>query len=406
MIPVDEALSRILAPLSPLPAEQVSLTDALGRVLAEDLSARRTQPPRDVSAMDGYALRAADAAEAGATLSLVGEVPAGTYRETPLRAGECVRIFTGAPLPPEADAILIQEDATRSDDGTRVTFSEPARAGRWIRKAGLDFAEGEVLLSAGRRLTARDIGMAAAMNRPWLMVTRRPRVAILATGDEVAMPGDPIGPDQIVSSNGPALAAAIRAAGGEPVQLGIARDNRESLETLAAGAQGADLLLTTGGASVGDHDLVAEVLGDIGLEVDFWKIAMRPGKPLIFGRLGATPMLGLPGNPVSTLVCFLVFVHPALRRLSGLRDEAGDDAVAETVALGVPLGENDRRQEYLRARLARGDDGRFVAYPLEKQDSSVLSALAAADCLLVRPPHAPAVDVGEPVEIIRFPGDI
>ena len=406
MIPVAEARARILAPLSPLPAEQVSLTDAHGRVLAADLSARRTQPPRDVSAMDGYALRGVDAAEAGATLSLVGEVPAGTYRETPLRAGECVRIFTGAPLPPGADAILIQEDATRSGDGTRVTFSEAAQRGRWVRKAGLDFAEGEVLIPAGRRLTARDIGMAAAMNRPWLTVTRRPRVAILATGDEIAMPGDPVGPDQIVSSNGPALAAAIRASGGEPVMLGIARDNRESLETLAAGAAGVDLLLTTGGASVGDHDLVAQVLGERGLDLDFWKIAMRPGKPLMHGRLGTTPMIGLPGNPVSTLVCFVVFVRPALRRLSGLGGADDDDASAETVALGTPLAANDRRQDYLRARLARGTDGRFVAYPLAKQDSSVLSALAAADCLLVRPPHAPAADAGEPVEIIRFPDDI
>jgi molybdopterin molybdotransferase len=408
MISVEEARSRILQDLAPTPAEQVTLPQALGRILAEDLCSRRTQPPRDVSAMDGYALRADDAVEPGATLRVVAEIPAGASYNSALEPGDCVRIFTGAPLPPGADSILIQEDATRSDDGATVTFAEAATQGRWVRKAGLDFSEGDVLLKAGHRLTARDIGIAAAMNRPWLSVHRRPRVAILATGDEIAMPGDPVGPNQIVSSNGPALAAAITAAGGEPILLGVALDDRESLTRLAAGARGADLLITTGGASVGDHDLVAKVLGEQGLSIDFWKIAMRPGKPLMFGQLGDTPMIGLPGNPVSTLVCFLIFVRPALLALAG-DPQAVQSPVTEPMMLGAALPENDRRQDYLRATLSRDSvantGGNQAVYAFETQDSSMLSRLTQANCLIVRAPHAPALEAGETVEIIRFPSD-
>lgn len=402
MISVEEARARILANLTPLPAEQIALPQALGRVLAEDLSSRRTQPPSDVSAMDGYAVRADDAAQPGASLRVVAEIPAGAAYEQPLGPGECARIFTGAPLPAGADSIIIQEDAERSADGATVRFSEAATAGKWVRKAGLDFAEGDLLLRAGRRLTARDVGIAAAMNRPWLTVVRKPRVAILATGDEIAMPGDPVGPNQIVSSNGPALAAAVAAAGCEPMLLGVAADDRESLTRLAAGAAGADLLITTGGASVGEHDLVADALGAQGLEMDFWRIAMRPGKPLMFGRLKGTPMIGLPGNPVSTLVCFLVFVRPALMALAG--DAAGaDDPKTQRAALGAPLPENDRRQDYLRARFETDADGAPVVAPFPKQDSSMLSRLAAAQCLIVRAPRAPAAESGEAVDIIRFP---
>jgi len=404
MISVEEARARILRDLTPLPAEQVALPQARGRVLAEDLAARRTQPPRDVSAMDGYALRAVDAAEAGATLAVAGEVPAGASHETPLGPGECVRIFTGAPLPDGADSIIIQEDAERSADGAQVRFTQAAQAGEWVRKAGLDFQYGDVLLTAGRRLTARDVGIAAAMNRPWLTVVRKPRVAILATGDEIAMPGDPVGPNQIVSSNGPALAAAVAAAGGEPILLGVAQDDRDSLSRLAAGALGADLLVTTGGASVGDHDLVAEVLGESGLDLDFWKIAMRPGKPLMFGRLGRTPMIGLPGNPVSTLVCFLIFVRPALMTLAG--DALGAQGpMTEPARLGADLPANDRRQDYLRARFDRDSAGNPAVFAFSRQDSSMLSRLAAAECLIVRSPDAPPVRAGERVDIIRFPDD-
>jgi len=241
--------------------------------------------------------------------------------------------------------------------------------------------------------------LAAAMNRPWLLVHRRPRVAILPTGDEVALPGDPIGPNQIVSSNGAALGALVAACGGVPIQLGIARDDSDTLKTMAQGAAGADLLVTIGGASVGEHDLVKKALGEIGLSVDFWKIAMRPGKPLMFGRLGATAVLGLPGNPVSALVCGMLFLKPALERLQGL---PGSGPALEPALAATDLKANDGRQDYLRARLSRDADGALVAAPFAKQDSSMMSALAGADCLIVRPPLAPAVATGQQIKIIRL----
>ena len=399
MIPVEVALERILSTFAPLAAEQVSLAAALGRVLAADVTARLTQPPAAVSAMDGYAVRAADVAQVPARLRVVGMAPAGGAYGKALRAGEAVRIFTGAPLPAGADAIVIQEDT--SLEGDKVTVREGVLAGRYVRPAGLDFKAGEVGLAAGRCLGPRDIGLAAAMNVPWLQVRRRPRVAVLATGDEIVMPGDPVGPNQIVSSNALALAAAITAWGGEPLTLGIAADTKESLQTLAAGAANADLLVTTGGASVGDFDLVQEALTERGLAVDFWQIAMRPGKPLIFGQLGATPLLGLPGNPVSSLVCAIIFLRPAMARMLG-QDSA--DSGARTARLGCALAANDRRQDYLRARLGQAPDGELVATPFEVQDSSNLSRLTHADCLVVRPPQAPAAKAGERVAIIPLDG--
>ncbi|HXQ65577.1 MAG TPA: gephyrin-like molybdotransferase Glp [Alphaproteobacteria bacterium] len=399
MISVEEALGRILKAFSPLAAERVSLASALGRVLAEDVTARLTQPPTAVSAMDGYAVRASDAARVPATLRVVGSAPAGGAYGGTLRTGEAVRIFTGAPLPAGADAVVIQEDTTA--EGDRVTIREGARLGRHIRPAGLDFKAGEVGICAGRRLGPRQIGLAAAMNVPWLSVRRRPRVAVLATGDEIVMPGDPLGPNQIVSSNALALTAAITAWGGEPINLGIAADTKESLQGLAAGAAGADLLITTGGASVGEHDLVQSALAERGLAVDFWQIAMRPGKPLIFGRLGTTPLLGLPGNPVSSLVCAIIFLRPAMARMLGLGTSEEGFAKAR---LGCDLAANDRRQDYLRARLARAPDGEMVATPFEVQDSSNLSRLAHADCLVVRPPFAPSAKAGDGVTIIPLDG--
>ncbi len=324
MISVEEARARLLDPLKALGAEYVSLAEAAGRVLAEDVASRRTQPPFAVSAMDGYAVRAADVARVPAELRVVGSVPAGQRHEGSVGAGEAVRIFTGAPVPDGADAIVIQEDTERRGDV--VLVKEGAAKGRYIRPAGLDFRAGAIGLKAGRRLTARDVGLAAAMNRPWLLVHRRPRVAILPTGDEVVMPGDPVGPNQIVSSNALALGALVEGAGGIPVQLPIAPDDSASLQRIAEGAAGADLLVTTGGASVGEHDLVREALGQTGLTLDFWTVAMRPGKPLMVGRYGATLMIGLPGNPVSTLVCGLLFVRPAIERLLGLADEPGTGA--------------------------------------------------------------------------------
>jgi molybdopterin molybdotransferase len=302
-------------------------------------------------------------------------------------------------VPAGADAIVIQEDADRKGD--LVVVREGASPGRYIRPAGLDFADGTVGLKAGRRLTARDIGLAAAMNRPWLLVHRRPRVAILPTGDEVVMPGDPVGPNQIVSSNALALGALIEGIGALPVQLPIAPDDNESLQRIAEGAAGADLLVTTGGASVGEHDLVREALGQTGLTIDFWSVAMRPGKPLMVGRFRDTLMIGLPGNPVSTLVCGLLFVKPAIERLQGL--QVAEEPLPRA-RLKVKLGANDRRQDYLRARLTRGAEGADEVEPFRVQDSSMMSLLAAADCLVVRKPHAPAAEPGEWVDIIPFAG--
>jgi molybdopterin molybdotransferase len=394
MLSVDEARARILAGLRPTETEVVHLAEAWGRVAAAPLVARVTQPPQDVSAMDGYALRAADGA-AGARLRIVGTAPAGHPWEGVLQPGEALRLFTGSVMPAGADAVLLQEDADEADG--MVTVRESATPGRHIRRAGQDFAAGDVLIEAGRRMTARDVGLAAAGNLPWIAVHRRPRVAILATGDEIALPGEPIPPGGIISSNAHALAAFIRAGGGAPLVLPIAPDDPAAIA--AAAGVPADLLVTTGGASVGVHDLVQEGLGQRGLAVDFWKIAMRPGKPLMFGHLGQTPVLGLPGNPVSALVCALLFLHPALARLSGLPDTA---LPTETARLGAPLPANDRRQDHLRARLMLAPDGATIATAFARQDSAMLRLFAAADALILRAPHAPAAEAGAPVEIIRL----
>jgi molybdopterin molybdotransferase len=399
MISVEEALTRLLAPLEALPAEQVSIAEAVGRVLAEDVVARRTQPPFAVSAMDGYAVRAADVASVPVNLRIVAEIPAGAGFGGVLDKGEAARIFTGAPLPEGADTIVIQEDTERDGDTVRVI--EGAKLGTYVRRAGLDFAEGDVLLRAGTRLTPRHIGLAAAMNRPWLFVHRRPHVGILSTGDEVVMPGEPIGPHQIVSSNALALAAFVTACGGVPVGLGNAPDDADALRRFAAGARGVDLLVSTGGVSVGEHDLVRGVLSEDGLKIDFWEIAMRPGKPLMSGSYRGTPMVGLPGNPVSTLVCSLLFLKPAMERLSGLPD---NPEPMLTARLGRDLRQNDGRQDYLRSRLARGADGVLEATPFDVQDSSMMHPLASSDCLVIRPPHAVAASAGTMVPIIIFPG--
>ncbi|GAA0579558.1 molybdopterin molybdotransferase MoeA [Craurococcus roseus] len=396
MISVEEARERILQAFAPTPAETVPLAASGGRVLARPVPARLTQPPADVSAMDGYAVRAADASTAGAELRVVGSAPAGHPFAGAVGPGEAVRIFTGAFVPDGADAILLQEDA-EADEG-RVRVGEAVRPGRWIRRRGLDFEEGESLLAAGRRLTARDVGLAAAANHPWLTVHRRPRIGILATGDEIALPGEAVIPGGIVSSNAHALAALVRANGGEPLVLPIAPDDEAAIAEAAASARGCDLLVTTGGASVGEHDLVQSALGPEGFALDFWRIAMRPGKPLIWGRLGLTPLLGLPGNPVSALVCGVVFLVPALRRLSGLAGELAPRTMR--ARLGAALPENDRRFDFLRARLEKAPEGEIVALPFPVQDSSMMKTLARADALVLRAPHAPAAAAGETVEVI------
>jgi len=396
MISVEEARQRILAGSRPTPAEVVALADAWGRVTATPVVARLTQPPADVSAMDGYALRAEDGIE-GAVLHVIGDAPAGHPFSGSVGRGEAVRIFTGSIVPTGADAILLQEDATRTGETVRV--NETVKANRHIRRTGQDFAAGDTVVPAGRRLTARDVGLAAAANHPWLTVHQRPRIAVLATGDEIALPGEPLPSGGIVSSNSHALAALVRAAGGEPMVLPVARDDRSAIAAVADAAASADMLLTTGGASVGDHDLVVEGLTSRGMEVDFWKIAMRPGRPLVFGRLGPVPVIGLPGNPVSALVCAILFVLPALARMSGLPDER--PAVSAAV-LGTALAANDWRADHLRATLARGPAGELVATPFPVQDSAMLRRLALADALILRAPHAPPLPEGAPVEVIRL----
>ncbi len=396
MISVEQARERIVTALAPTPPEIVGLAEAWDRVTAEPVSARVTQPPADVSAMDGYALQAADGT-LGTTLTVIGYAPAGHPFEGTVGPGQAVRVFTGSIVPAGADAILLQEDAVREAD--RVMVKEAVRAGRHIRRKGQDFVAGDAVIPANRRLTARDVGLAAAANHPWISVRRRPRVAILATGDEVAMPGEPIPPGGIVSSNSHALAALVRAAGGEPVVLPVARDDRAAIAATADKVAGMELLVTTGGASVGDHDLVIDSLRDRGMRLDFWQIAMRPGKPLLFGKLGALPVIGLPGNPVSALVCAVLFVVPALNRLAGL---PGDPPPSEPALLGTALPANDHRADHLRATLRAGSGGETIVFPFPVQDSAMLQRLARADALILRPPHAPALAEGTEVPIIRL----
>ena len=396
MISVAEALERILAGVSTLASETVSLDQAVGRVLAADVIARVTQPPVDVSAMDGYAVRAADIAQVPVKLRAIGESPAGGAFEGRIGPDEAVRIFTGGPVPEGADTIVIQEDV--ETDGERICVRERAAPGTYVRPAGLDFRAGEVGIAAGRSLTPRDIGLAAAMNVPWLKVRRKPRIALLATGNEIVRPGESIGRSQIVSSNALALAALIATNGGESFDLGIALDTPQSLRSMVQGARGADMLVTMGGASVGDYDLVHSVLGSEGLEIDFWKIAMRPGKPLMYGNINGTPMLGVPGNPVSSLVCGLIFLVPAIRAMLGLVNPQEHNRVR--AVLGCDLEGNDRREDYLRAQLTRDAEDNLVATPFAKQDSSMLSLLAQSECLVVRQPCASPAAAGETVEII------
>ena len=403
LLPVAEAIARIVAGVEPLPSETVPLLEAGGRTLAEPLIAARTQPPFPASAMDGYAVRAADVASAPATLKLIGESAAGKRFAGVLGAGQAARIFTGAPVPEGADAILIQENA-ETPDPTTVIAKAPVNAGRHIRRAGFDFNEGERLLEAGRILSPREIAVAAAMGYGEVPVRRRPRVAVLSTGDELVAPGVTPGPDQIVASNGPAIAAFVTANGGKPHDLGIVRDDRAAIVTaIEAGLiAGGNIMVTIGGVSVGDRDLVGQSLAHSGLEMGFWRVAMRPGKPLMFGRLpqpsGApVRVLGLPGNPVSSMVCAIVFLAPLLAAYLG---HPSVDPT-EPAILAVDITENDDRQDYIRASIAK-TTGLPMVYPLPVQDSSGLAVLAAADCLLVRPPLAPAAKAGDPCRIIRL----
>jgi molybdopterin molybdotransferase len=399
-MPVSDALAAVLAGAEPLAEETVALDAAFHRVLARDVAARRTQPPEAMSAMDGYAVRAADAAKVDATLNVIGEVAAGRPFAGSVGTGEAVRIFTGGVVPDGADAVVIQEDTVA--DGKRITIKEAAVTGRHIRPPGVDFSEGDLLLRKGARLTERDLALAAAMNHPHLPVRRRPKVAILATGDELVMPGTAPDHGQIVYSNGYALHALARSEGADTVDLGIAAD---TLEATTAGIRraresGADILITTGGASVGDHDLVQQALRTAGTSMAFWKIAIRPGKPMMNGRLGPMRVIGLPGNPVSSYVCGFLFMVPLIRALSGRQVIHHR---RERAVLGRDVGANDVREDYLRARLEERDDGALVAVPVNHQDSSLLANLAAAQVLLVRAPFAPKAEAGSPCEVLRLP---
>lgn len=402
LLPVAEARKRVLTAAKTITdVETVPLAAALGRTLAADLGANRTQPPVAVSAMDGYALRAADVASLPAQLKMIGESAAGHGFTGEIGQGECVRIFTGAPVPNGADAVLMQEYVTA--DGATITPQKSVPPGDFIRNAGLDFNKGDKLLKGGACLGPVEIALAAAMDHATLPVLRRPRVAILATGDELVQPGETSSPEQIVASNTFAIAAYTQLAGGEAFDLGIARDEFAALEAgiKAARDAKADVLVTLGGASVGDHDLVKSALSKEGMELGFWRIAMRPGRPLIHGRLGDMLILGLPGNPVSAIVCGLLFLLPLIRTLCGAPVPEGE--LGEPAILGGPVKANDMRQDFLRGTLTLDPDGLPIVTPLNQQDSSVLRAMALAECLIIRMPHAPAAQAGESCRMIRLP---
>jgi molybdopterin molybdotransferase len=403
MISVEEALKRVLASAeAPLEEETVALQAGYGRVLAHDLKALRTQPPFPNSAMDGYAIRSADAASAATTLTMVGESAAGRAFEGAVGPGEAVRIFTGAPMPDGADTIVIQEDVQR--EGKCIRLSAVVPAGDNLRPAGMDFHAGDILIPAGRRLGPRDVALAAAANHTDLMVRRRARVAILATGDELVAPGGMLGPAQIVASNNFAVAGLVEAYGGVAIDLGIAIDELKATQAAIsrAGDAKADVLVTLGGASVGDYDLVQKALVSSGMELGFWRIAMRPGKPLMHGRLGPMRVLGLPGNPTSSMVCSILFLRPLLRALHGEPEPGADPSQPGRLAVDVPA--NGARQDYMRASLSRDAEGILIATPANAQDSSLVKTMARADGLIVRPPNAKAAKGADPCRVIPFHG--
>jgi len=398
LLPVDQALERLVAGVVRLPHESVPIGQAAWRVLATDLHARRTQPPFAASAMDGYAVRASDIATLPAFLDVIGEIPAGSVFDGVVGPGQAARIFTGAPMPAGADTVLLQEDARPAGE-RRIEALESTAQGRHVRSAGLDFREGDLLLRAGRVLDPAALSLAAAANHATLDAVQIPTVAVLATGDELLPPGSEPGPGQIIASNSYGIAAIAEADRARVIDLGIVPDRREAIADAvkAARVAGANVIVTLGGASVGEHDLVRDVLTRLGMELDFWKIAMRPGKPLMVGRLGATHVLGLPGNPVSSLVCAHLFLRPLIARLSG-REYVPD--IREAV-LGSGMKANDGRRDYVRASAFPGSAG-LVATPFDLQDSSMLRTLAAANTLIIREPHAPAAPQGAPCRVLMI----
>ncbi|MBP2238139.1 molybdopterin molybdotransferase [Sinorhizobium kostiense] len=400
LLPVEEAISRVLAKARPRrETERLPLHDCLGRVLSEDAAARLTHPAFDNSAMDGYAVRHEDIAETGAELSVIGQSAAGRGFRGAVGSGEAVRIFTGAPLPAGADTVILQEDVEKLESGRIRTHFAPIK-GRHIRLTGQDFGAGEVALAAGSVLDAGRLTLAASMNHETLPVYTRPKIAILATGDELLPPGSSPGPDQIIASNTFGVGAIARENGADILDLGIVADDRQAIAAAVARAQStkAEVLVTLGGASVGDHDLVQSTLLGCGMTLDFWRIAMRPGKPLMVGELADMVVLGLPGNPVSSLVCALLFLEPLTRRLAHLPPRSR----LTSARLSAPLSANDRRQDYIRARLAVEPDGSLTAHPFARQDSSMTKIFAQADALIVRPPLAPAAAAGDPCSVLKL----
>jgi molybdopterin molybdotransferase len=397
LLTVSAALDLVLKDARLTNSEMVALEDSAGRVLARDLAANRTQPPFPASAMDGYAVRASDVCSCPVDLHLIGESAAGHGYEGTVVTGQCVRIFTGAPVPAGADAIVIQENV--GANGSFVTVLESVDAGRYVRPAGLDFVEGDILLRAGCLLTSATISLAAAMNHPKLPVHRKPLVAVIATGDELVLPGQTPTNDQIIASNGFGVSDIIRQAGGDVLDIGIATDTLGSLREKFVEAEEADVVVTLGGASVGDHDLVARALQDRGIDLNFWKLAMRPGKPVMFGVASQsarqTRYLGLPGNPVSSLVCAHIFLAPLVRKMTGRSSKIPRFAAV----VAKDIGPNDQREEYMRAT-HEDRDGTFHVCPFDNQDSSVLSLMAKATCLMIRPAFAPTALVGSACEII------
>lgn len=403
LLPVADAKERLLSQAKPVDSsETVSLADADGRVLAIDLTARLTQPPFDASAMDGYALRREDAPEPGAELKLIGTSAAGHAFDGMVGRGETVRIFTGAPVPSGADSVLLQEDAGTIEGGIRTTF--PVRQGQHIRPEGQDFVEGEAVFAAGTVLDFSRLTVAAGMNHAALIVLRKPLVALVATGDELLPPGSTPAPAQIIASSTFGIAALARKAGAEVLDLGIVPDDAAAITAAVQRARQAraDVIVTLGGASVGDHDLVQATLLAAGMRLYFWRIAMRPGKPLMVGSLDETHVLGLPGNPVSSLVCGILFLEPLIRKLASL-PPVKRDAIANT---SVTLKANDQRQDYVRARLLTSSSGTLLAEPFGKQDSSMMKIFAQADCLIVRPPHVPELPAGSPCPVMLLRPDL
>jgi molybdopterin molybdotransferase len=399
LLSVDAALDRILTSLSTTTTTRVLLAEALGQILAEDIHATLTLPPEDVSAMDGYAVRADDVAHCPAYLTRVGESAAGHPWTGHVELGQAVRIFTGGYVPNGADTIIIQEnvDAPSETNHTVITVREGAKKGRYVRPAGLDISAGALALAKGTLLSARSIGLAIAAGATSAVVSKPPRIGILSTGDELVLPGQTPGPGQIISSNAAFLSAFVTSSGAEAVDLGIAIDKPGAVSDAVIAATNLDMVITTGGASVGNHDYIVDELAEG--EIDFWKIAMRPGKPLIWGKIGKIPLLGLPGNPVSTAVCALVFLAPAISKLGG--GTYKQQIFNATITSDLP--KNDQRQDYLRANMGVGDGGMTIVRPAQRQDSSMMATLANADAFIVRPPFDPPISAGDTVSILPMP---